>query len=76
MLPPDLFSTCKVIFVSRNPKDCCVSYFHHEKLIPFQGYTGDFDSYTRLFKEGKVIFGDYWYQFEVSFSTLPMENLT
>merc|ERR1712018_865412 len=31
MLPPNLLDTCKVIFVSRNPKDCCVSFYHHAK---------------------------------------------
>lgn len=25
MLPPNLVETCKVIFVCRTPKDCCVS---------------------------------------------------
>ena len=30
-LPPNLLDTCKVIFVGRRPKDCCVSLFHHFK---------------------------------------------
>ena len=33
MLPPNLLDTCKVIFVSRNPKDTCVSFYHHSKNI-------------------------------------------
>merc|ERR1711971_754443 len=28
-LPPNLLTTCKVILVTRNVRDCAVSYFHH-----------------------------------------------
>ncbi len=65
MLPPKLLDTCKVIVVARNPKDCCVSFYNHEKLFPAQGYTGDFPSYARLFKMGKLVTGDYWYFMKV-----------
>ncbi len=60
MLPPALLDTCKVIFVCRNPKDCCVSYFHHEKLGPMMGFSGEFPEYARMFIEGKTAWGDYW----------------
>merc|ERR1712106_376233 len=33
-LPPKLLDTCKVIFVGRNPKDVCVSSYHHHGLFP------------------------------------------
>jgi hypothetical protein len=34
MLPPALFEKgCKVIFVTRNPKDCFVSFFYHNALF-------------------------------------------
>ena len=33
-LPPNLLETCKVIFVGRRPKDCCVSYFHYFQNHP------------------------------------------
>ncbi len=68
MLPPRLLDTCKVIAVTRNPKDCCVSMYNLEKIFPLQGYTGDFASYARLFKEGKLVTGGYWYFMKVVFS--------
>ncbi len=66
MLPPRLLDTCKVVVAARNPKDCCVSFYHHEQFFPVEGYTGDFASYARLFREGKLALGDYWYFTEVT----------
>lgn len=56
----------KYIFVARNPKDCCVSYYHHYKGHDF---TGSFDEYFEMFIGGNVNFGDYfdhlmgWYEY-------------
>ncbi|GFY72392.1 sulfotransferase 1C2 [Trichonephila inaurata madagascariensis] len=59
----------KYIFVARNPKDCCVSFYHHTEGIPgyiFEG--GEFDDFFELFINGEVDFGDYfdtllsWYE--------------
>lgn len=46
--------TPKIIHVIRNPKDTCVSYFHHTKL--FEGYRGNFGEFCRLFLAGKCKF--------------------
>ncbi|CAN7951539.1 unnamed protein product [Ixodes pacificus] len=51
----------KYIYVARNPKDCCVSYFHHTKELTdysFQDIT--FDEYFELFVEGLTNFGSYY----------------
>ncbi|CAL1276709.1 unnamed protein product [Larinioides sclopetarius] len=48
----------KYIYIARNPKDCCVSYFHHTKNIPRHGFKGNFDQYFELFLSGKVDYGD------------------
>jgi hypothetical protein len=52
----------KYIFISRNPKDCLVSFFHHTRGFPkHYGFAdGDFDVYFDLFIEGKVDFGSYF----------------
>ncbi|KFM75284.1 Sulfotransferase 1C4, partial [Stegodyphus mimosarum] len=50
----------KYIYVARNPKDCCVSYFHHMKNIPSHGFNGTFDDFFELFISGNIDYGDYF----------------
>ena len=58
----------KYIYVTRNPKDCCVSYFHHMKSIPGHGFNGTFDEFFEFFINGNIDYGDYfdnllgWYE--------------
>ncbi|GBL76482.1 Sulfotransferase 1 family member D1 [Araneus ventricosus] len=50
----------KYIYVTRNPKDCCVSYYHHMKSIPGHGFNGTFDQFFELFISGRIDYGDYF----------------
>jgi len=50
----------KYIYVSRNPKDCCVSYFHHICNMPGHGYNGTFDEFFEMFVSGKIDYEDYF----------------
>uniref|UniRef100_A0A131XUZ0 Putative sulfotransferase n=1 Tax=Ixodes ricinus TaxID=34613 RepID=A0A131XUZ0_IXORI len=51
----------KYIYVVRNPKDCCVSYFHHTKKTKVYHFEdGTFDEYLQLFVDGETSFGDYF----------------
>ena len=40
---PRLLDVCKVVYVARNPKDACVSYFNHCRLIKLVDFTGDLE---------------------------------
>jgi len=52
----------KYIYVTRNPKDCCVSFFHHTRGFPkhYDFASGKFEEYFELFLDGNVDFGDYF----------------
>ncbi|CAK5064061.1 unnamed protein product [Meloidogyne enterolobii] len=61
----------KYIFACRNPKDCLVSYYHHNKNFKIYDWAdGNFDQFFQLFIEGKLAFGDY---FEHLNSWLPQK---
>ena len=67
-LPPNLLETCKVVFVSRNPKDVCVSYFHHFQMKSTHrryDLVGDFDHFSTLFLKESVEYGSYWNMLKV-----------
>ena len=59
-LPPNLLERCKVVYVSRNPRDTAVSYYHHNILVPSHNFTGDWPQFRQFFKEGLQAFGSYW----------------
>ena len=65
MLPPKLLDTCKVVLVARNPRDCCVSFYNHDRMSPNQGFQADFPEFAQMFREGNTMYGDYWYHLEV-----------
>ncbi|GLV32780.1 Sulfotransferase 2 [Carabus blaptoides fortunei] len=62
LLPHDIQDNIKqpkIIYVARNPKDTCVSYYYHCRLI--EGYTGNFVDFANQFLNDKVIYGPYWH---------------
>ena len=72
MLPPNLLDTCKVIFVCRSPKDCCVSFYNHYLNVHVGEYKfkGSFSDFAELFMKGLVQFGDYWTMLKVMYKKI------
>lgn len=51
----------KYIFVARNPKDCLVSYYFHNRNFKIYDCANlDFDVFFELFATGQLAFGDYY----------------
>jgi len=48
----------KIIYVARNPKDLCVSFYHHRVLI--EGYLGSIDDYVDEFIKDLTFYGPFW----------------
>lgn len=55
-------TNAKYICVTRNPKDCVVSFYHHTVGFPkhYDFADGTFDTYFNLFLNGMVDHGDYF----------------
>lgn len=51
----------KYLYVSRNPKDVVVSFYHHTVGFPrhYDFASGSFDTYFELFLDGKVDHGKW-----------------
>lgn len=53
LLPKNLLKqNAKIIFVQRNPKDICVSFYNHHKKICEYEYDGKWENYTERFLKG------------------------
>lgn len=60
LLSPQLLDTCKVIYVCRNVKDACVSYFHHNRLFKLFGFDSNFEVFAKLYRQGTLLQGGYF----------------
>lgn len=48
----------KTIYITRNPKDAAISYFHHHKNL--HGYEGSLQEFLQDFLLGAQVFGSYF----------------
>ncbi|UYV81138.1 hypothetical protein LAZ67_20000138 [Cordylochernes scorpioides] len=61
-------SSAKYIYVARNPKDTCVSFYHHTRKLKVYEFDGLFDEFFELFFNGRCDYDDYfdhilsWYE--------------
>ncbi|XP_060892790.1 sulfotransferase family 5A, member 1 [Labrus mixtus] len=61
LLGPGLHSSkAKVIYVSRNPKDVAVSFYHFHKMANFLPEAGSFPQFLKLFLEGTLSYGSWF----------------
>ncbi|ENN80411.1 hypothetical protein D910_06340 [Dendroctonus ponderosae] len=48
----------KIIYISRNPKDTCISYYHFSRLI--KEFDGSLEEFCNKFLAGNVNFAPFW----------------
>jgi len=76
LLPPHLLDTCKVIFVCRNVKDACVSYFHHNRLFKSFCFDSSFDIFSQeLYRKSNALQGGYFEMLESGWKRKNHPNL-
>ncbi|XP_037084335.1 sulfotransferase family cytosolic 1B member 1-like [Pollicipes pollicipes] len=60
LLPPSVHTgNAKVLYVSRDPRDVCVSYYHFFRMINYAEYRGTFQEFRDSFVRGEVMYAPY-----------------
>ncbi|CAC5371700.1 SULT1 [Mytilus coruscus] len=54
---------CKIIHMIRNPKDVCVSFYHHLKKQPNIDFKGSWHDFFEIWMSEKCLYGS-WYSYE------------
>lgn len=74
LMPRDtLKMNSKIIFVQRNPKDICVSFYNHHKKVVEYDYDGKFDHYVNRFLKGLVDYGS-WFDYTLEWEKVIKDN--
>ena len=75
LLPKNLITTAKVVYVARNPRDVMVSYYHHHKLIKAHGYVGDLPNFAKRFTANQIMMGPFFPHIEEGWALKDHPNL-
>ncbi|XP_037084334.1 sulfotransferase family cytosolic 1B member 1-like [Pollicipes pollicipes] len=60
LLPPSVHtSDAKVLYVTRDPRDVCVSYHHYCRMVNSMEYRGTFQEFRDSFARGEVMYAPY-----------------
>ncbi|XP_011702932.1 PREDICTED: sulfotransferase 1C4-like isoform X2 [Wasmannia auropunctata] len=60
LLPTVVNSTCKIIYVARNPRDVVVSYYHFQKTLKRSDFHGTFEQFCNNFMNNHLHWSPYW----------------
>ena len=75
LLPPDLLSKCKVVYVARNPKDVVVSYYHHHKLTKSVEKDLQFPDFVKFFMSELLVQDPYMAHVKEAVSMMNNPNM-
>ncbi|KAF2362860.1 Sulfotransferase domain [Trinorchestia longiramus] len=75
LLSPDLITTAKVVYVTRDPRDVVVSFYHHHKIIASHGFKGTLEEFVDDFIDEKVMFSPFWSHLREAYERRESPNL-
>nr|XP_006825115.1 PREDICTED: amine sulfotransferase-like [Saccoglossus kowalevskii] len=64
---------CKIICITRNPKDVCVSFYNFLKSLTFAEMHLSWDDWVEAFIEGRVWYGP-WLQYALAWNQYGLED--
>ena len=60
LLPESVHTSgAKVLYVSRDARDVCVSYYHYQRMVNHVQYRGTFAEFREKFVHDEVLYGPY-----------------
>lgn len=60
LMRKDLLEKTKVVYVTRNPKDAIVSFYHFMRVVQVYSYTGSFQDFTKNFMNSEHVYTPFW----------------
>jgi len=75
LLPPDILTKCKVVYVARNPKDVVVSYYHHHKLTKSVEQDLQFSDFVKFFMAELLVQDPYMAHVKEAFNLMGNPNM-
>lgn len=63
------------MYIARNPKDVCVSYFHHCRKNTRLNFKGDFSDFAEAFMANQLLFEPFWDHVVQAWMRRSHENL-
>ncbi|XP_045124442.1 sulfotransferase 1A1-like [Portunus trituberculatus] len=75
LLPQNLLTTSKAVYMARNPKDAVLSFYHHCRIFKNHGYEGSFEQFVQYFLDDDFIYGPYWLHLKEALGQRDNSNL-
>ncbi|XP_012528038.2 sulfotransferase 1C4 [Monomorium pharaonis] len=75
LLPTVVNSTCKIIYVARNPRDVVVSWYNFQKTLVHFQYQGTFEQFCDNFMNNHTLWSPYWEHIKEAWGMRHRKNM-
>jgi len=60
LLPEDITTKAKVVYTIRDPRDTCISFYHHCQMFMYEDFRGTLDEFVNIFLKDANWHASYW----------------